>query len=97
MMVFMPGSGRAFFRHMLGHVLAQQLGQFNAGLQSMFSVHANGLDLGVYFDSHHFSIGLFGGANFGGWILIKSRHGAKPVYYHFDYAGYAGAKACLEF
>lgn len=65
--------------------------------ESMFSVHANGIDLGIYFDSLHFSIGLFGGANFGGWILIRNRHGAKPIYYHFDYAGYAGGKACLEF
>ncbi len=65
--------------------------------ESMVSVHANGLDLGIYFDSRHFSAGVFGGANFGGWILIRNRHGAKPIYYHFDYAGYGGVKACIEF
>lgn len=74
-----------------------RVGSHETDPNSMFSVHANGLDLGVYFDSRHFSIGLFGGCNFGGWILIRNSHGAKPIYYHFDYAGYGGAKACLEF
>lgn len=74
-----------------------RVGHHETNPNSMFSVHANGLDLGIYFDSRHFSIGLFGGCNFGGWILIRNRHGAKPIYYHFDYAGYAGGKACLEF
>jgi len=65
--------------------------------ESMVSVHANGLDLGIYFNSKHFSAGVFGGANFGGWILIRNRHGAKPIYFHFDAAAYGGVKASLEF
>lgn len=74
-----------------------RVGHHETNPDAMFSVHSNGLDLGIYFDSCDFSIVLFGGCNFGGWILIKNRHGAKPIYYHFNYAGYVGTKACLEF
>lgn len=65
--------------------------------ESMISVHANGLDLGIYLNSDHFSAGLFGGANFGGWLLLRNRHGAKPTYFHFETAAYGGAKASVEF
>ncbi|MBF5060142.1 DUF6268 family outer membrane beta-barrel protein [Candidatus Neptunochlamydia vexilliferae] len=64
---------------------------------SMVSVHATGLDLGINLNTRYVYVGVFGGVNFGGWILLRNRHGAKPRYFHYDPAGYVGAKAALKF
>ncbi len=64
---------------------------------SMVSVHAGGIDLGINFSSTTLSASLVCGGNFGGWFLIRNSHGAKPVYFHFDAAPYAAIKAALEF
>ncbi len=65
--------------------------------ESKVSVHANGVDIGIYLNTHHFSAGLFGGTNFDGWIQIRNRHEDKPTYFHFDAAAYGGIKGCFEF
>ncbi|MCB1084812.1 MAG: hypothetical protein KDK60_01780 [Chlamydiia bacterium] len=75
----------------------RRVGKLEMNPESMLSVHANGLDFGIYLNTKHFSAGLFAGANFGGWFLIRNRHGAKPIYFHFDTKAYGGAKASLEF
>lgn len=74
-----------------------RVGKRESNPESMVSVHANGIDLGIYLNTRHFSAGLFGGANFGGWIQIRNQHGAKPTYFHFDAAAYGGIKGCFEF
>ncbi len=63
----------------------------------MVSVHVNGIDLRIYLNTCRFSAGLFGGANFGGWVQIRNQHGAKSTYFHFDTAAYGGIKGYFEF
>ena len=74
-----------------------RVGKKEMSPKSTVSIHGNGVDFGVYFNSHHLSAGVFGGANFGGWILLRNSHGAKPTYFHFDAAAYGGIKGCIEF
>ena len=65
--------------------------------ESMVSVHFNGVDLGIDFNTSHFKAGVCGGTNFGGWMLIRNRHGGNPRYFHFDRAAYIGARASFQF
>jgi hypothetical protein len=65
--------------------------------ESMVSVHSNGVDLGIDLNTKHFSAELFVGANLGGWMLIRNRHGGHSRYFHFDSAAYGGIRASLKF
>jgi len=64
---------------------------------SMFSLNANGADLSLAFQKKMVSLEVFAGANFGGWIEIRDKNGDNSEYYPFNYSGFVGGKASLDF
>ena len=64
---------------------------------AQFSTYASGVDGGIYYDKGGYYAILYGGYNFGGWVLIRDKFGNNPNYYHFNGGPYAGIKAGIKF
>ena len=65
--------------------------------KAVVSVFSTGADLGLTFRKKSTKIEVYGGYNFGGWVLIADKHGDHKRYFHTKGNGYAGAQATFAF
>jgi len=64
---------------------------------SLMSISSSGVDIGLHYKKFGLDFDVYGGYNFGGWLLIKNINKSNSQYYKYNSAPYVGANLSIIF